>query len=55
MYHLIISMRHSGHDADLAALVKRLSELHQESLQHETARKRYRLVEAPPTNAHSPQ
>lgn len=54
MYHLIISMRHSGHNADLAPLVKRLSELHQESLQHETARKRYRLVEersAPPQPA----
>ena len=47
MYHLIISMRHSGHQDDLAPLVKRLSELHQESLQHETARKRYRLVEEP--------
>ena len=48
MYHLIISMRHSGHESDLAPLVKRLSEMHQESLQHETARKRYRLVEAQP-------
>jgi tetratricopeptide (TPR) repeat protein len=51
MYHLIISMRHSGHDADLAPLVKRLSELHQESLQHETARKRYRLVQERPPAA----
>ena len=33
MYHLIISLRHSGHQDDLKPLVKRLSELHQESLQ----------------------
>jgi DNA-binding SARP family transcriptional activator len=45
MYHLIISMRHSGHQDDLPPLVKRLSEMHQESLQRETDRKRYRLVE----------
>jgi tetratricopeptide (TPR) repeat protein len=45
MYHLIISMRHSGHQDDLQPLVKRLSELHQESLRHETDRKRFRLVE----------
>ncbi len=43
-YHLIISMRHTGHTDDLKPLVKRLAELHQESLQHETERKRYRLV-----------
>ena len=45
MYHLIISMRHSGHQDDLQPLVKRLSELHQESLRHETDRKRYQLFE----------
>jgi tetratricopeptide (TPR) repeat protein len=45
MYHLIISMRHSGRQDDLQPLVKRLSELHQESLRHETDRKRYQLVE----------
>jgi tetratricopeptide (TPR) repeat protein len=45
MYHLIITLRHSGHQDDLKPLVKRLSELHQESLQHETDRKRFRLVE----------
>jgi tetratricopeptide (TPR) repeat protein len=50
MYHLIISMRHTGHSDDLKPLVQRLSELHQESLRHETERKRYRLVveQAPP-------
>ena len=47
-YHLIISMRHAGHSDDLKPLVQRLSELHQESLRHETERKRYRLVEEPP-------
>jgi len=46
-YHLIISMRHTGHTDDLKPLVKRLAELHQESLRHETERKRYRLVVEP--------
>lgn len=47
-YHLIISMRHTGHSDDLKPLVKRLAELHQESLKRETERKRYRLVVEPP-------
>jgi tetratricopeptide (TPR) repeat protein len=46
-YHLIISMRHTGHSDDLKPLVKRLAELHQESASHETERKRYRLVIEP--------
>lgn len=46
MYHLVISMRHSGQSNDeLQPLVKRLAEMHQESLRHETDRKRFRLVE----------
>ena len=45
MYHLIISLRHTGHNDGLAPLVKRLSEMHQESLHAETERKRFRLVE----------
>jgi len=46
MYHLVISMRHTGRSADeLQPLVKRLAEMHKESLQRETDRKRYRLVE----------
>lgn len=45
MYHLIISLRHMGHKDDLQPLVKRLAQLHQESLKHESDRKRYRLVE----------
>ena len=46
MYHLLISLRHSGHSTDeLQPLVKRLAELHQESLRHETERKSFRLVE----------
>lgn len=46
MYHLVISMRHTGLSADeLQPLVKRLAEMHKESLQRETDRKRYRLVE----------
>ena len=44
MYRLIISLRHSGHNDELPELVKRLSELHQDSLQRETDRKRFRLV-----------
>ena len=47
MYHLIISMRHTGHTDDLKPLVDRLAELHQESARHETERKRYRLVVEP--------
>jgi tetratricopeptide (TPR) repeat protein len=46
MYHLLLSFRHSGHNNDeLQPLVKRLSEMHQESLHRETDRKRFRLVE----------
>lgn len=45
MYHLLISLRRSGQSDDLQPLVKRLSEMHQESLRRETERKRYRLVE----------
>ena len=50
VYHLVISMRHAGHSTDeLQPLVKRLAEVHKESLQRETDRKRYRLVEGSPT------
>lgn len=45
MYHLLISLRRSGQSDDLQPLVKRLSEMHQDSLRRETERKRYRLVE----------
>jgi len=47
MYHLVQSqLRHTGRSADeLQPLVKRLAEMHKESLQHETDRKRFRLVE----------
>ena len=44
MYHLIISLRHSGHNDELPPLVKRLAELHKESLRHESERKSFRLV-----------
>ncbi len=47
MYHLIISMRHTGHTDDLKPLVDRLAVLHQESAKHETERKQYRLVVGP--------
>lgn len=46
MYHLILSLRHTGQTPEqLKPLVKQLAELHQQSLQRETDRKRYRLVE----------
>lgn len=51
LYHLILSLRHLGHKDDLPPLVKRLAELHQESLKRETDRKRFRLVEAPAPSA----
>jgi tetratricopeptide (TPR) repeat protein len=47
MYHLIISMRHTGHSDDLKPLVDRLAVLHQESARQETERKQYRLVVEP--------
>jgi tetratricopeptide (TPR) repeat protein len=52
LYRLILAMRHSGHGGDLQPLVKRLSELHQESMRQETERKKYRLVE--PDSAATP-
>jgi len=45
MYHLVISLRHMGQNEELPALVKRLAELHKESLQRETERKSFRLIE----------
>jgi tetratricopeptide (TPR) repeat protein len=45
-YHLLISLKHIGQTAELAALSKRLAQLHHESLQKETERKSFRLVEA---------
>lgn len=44
MYHLIISLRHIGHNDELPPLVKRLAELHKDSLRHESERKSFRLV-----------
>jgi len=45
----VSALRHTGHKDDLQELVKRLSELHQQSLKKEPDRKRYRPVEqAPP-------
>lgn len=43
-YHLLVSLRHTGQRDELPALVKRISELHQQSLQNEVNRKKYRLV-----------
>ncbi len=48
MYHLIIALRRSGQagqGAEIQSLVKRLAELQQASLQQDTDRKRFRLVE----------
>jgi hypothetical protein len=44
MYHLMISLRHAGKKEEAQQLVKRLADLHQQSLKNETDRKRYRLV-----------
>jgi tetratricopeptide (TPR) repeat protein len=51
LYHLIIALRHSGQSGqrdEIQALVKRLSDLQQVSLQQETARKRFKLLEQQP-------
>lgn len=45
MFHLILALRHSGHNDELQPLVRRLSEIHEQSMHNETARKSYRLVE----------
>ena len=48
MYHLIIALRHSKQAVqgdEIGPLVKRLAELQQASLQQDTDRKRFRLVE----------
>lgn len=42
-YHLVIALRHTGQKDELPALVKRLSQMHQDSLKKETDRKRFRL------------
>jgi len=42
-YHLVIALRHMGQKDELPALVKRLSQLHQDSLKKETERKRFQL------------
>ncbi|MFZ0743526.1 MAG: hypothetical protein WAM85_03925, partial [Terracidiphilus sp.] len=56
MYHLIISLRHEGGHADeLPPLVKRLAEMHQESMKAETGRKRFRLEEQQPPAASANQ
>lgn len=47
-YHLLVSLRHTGQKDELPELVKRISELHQQSLQKEVNRKKYRLVEGQP-------
>jgi tetratricopeptide (TPR) repeat protein len=49
IYHLIVALRHSpgeGAHSEIPALVKRLSALQQSSLQQETDRKRFSLVES---------
>jgi tetratricopeptide (TPR) repeat protein len=47
-YHLLMALKHTGHTEDLAALSRRLAELHRESLQHENQRKSFRLIEGDP-------
>lgn len=52
-YHLLIALKHTGQTQELPALSKRLAQLHRESVQHETERKSFRLIEAdkPDTSA----
>lgn len=50
-YHLLIALRHAGHKDELQPLVKRLSDLHQQSLRQESDRKRFRLVEEEPESS----
>jgi tetratricopeptide (TPR) repeat protein len=53
-YRLMIALRHTGNKDELPSLVKRLSELHQQSLKNETDRKRFRLElgTLPPQSSH---
>jgi tetratricopeptide (TPR) repeat protein len=54
LYHLIIALRHStgaNHGEEITTLVKRLSGLQKSSLQQDTDRKRFKLVEEPRTQA----
>jgi len=44
-YHLLLSLKHLGEKDELQSLVKRISELHQQSLQKELDRKKYRLID----------
>jgi tetratricopeptide (TPR) repeat protein len=51
LYHLIIALRHSAQGDErneIPALVKRLADLQQVTLQQETDRKRFKLVEQTP-------
>ena len=48
IYHLIAALRHSDQSqdrAELQTMVRRLSDLEKSSLQGETAKKKFRLVE----------
>ena len=47
-YHLMIALRHTGKKDELQPLVKRIAELHRQSLKNETDRKRFRLEVASP-------
>jgi len=53
VYHLIVALRHSTplQRDEIQSLVKRLSELQQTSLQQETDKKRFKLVEQEPSPA----
>jgi tetratricopeptide (TPR) repeat protein len=55
IYHLIVALRHTPGDeahAEISTLVKRLAELQQSSLQKETDRKRFSLVEQKSSPTH---
>lgn len=51
LYHLMTALRHSDKPSDraeLQTLIRRLSELEKTSLEQETSRKKFHLVEVPP-------
>jgi tetratricopeptide (TPR) repeat protein len=49
LYHLILALRKSGNQAEIAGLARRLAELREKSRAQETAERRYSLVEVSPS------
>jgi tetratricopeptide (TPR) repeat protein len=47
LYHLVMALRKTGHQADIPDLLKRLAKARQEAAREEGERNRYKLVVAP--------